>query len=175
MKIRGRHNRFIRIGRQRFIEQMIIIISLLIGFVVINIDRLPEDLTAEILCERMHINVGNAHADCSGILFDHFIMYMVFEIFKKETDRVGGLVIDLAGSEVFVHQVVIGNKRLDRLVIKIVDERQLIFNGLRRGLHASDAPRKKKADEQKLQDHDRRYADGKREMLCLVPEYVHSG
>ena len=66
----------------------------------------------------MHVNVCEGCADLCGVAVNLFIVNVVLKVLEKERDGFCGLVSGRTGDDVGIGQIFIGDKGLDRRIVK---------------------------------------------------------
>ena len=78
----------------------------------------------------MHIRVCDLDGDGSSITVNFFIENVIAEIFEKERDGIGGLLVNRAGRKMRIGQILIGNKGLDCRLVQLLNQGELVLNRL---------------------------------------------
>ena len=69
----------------------------------------------------MHINVRKGCADLCGVAVNLFVVNVVLKVFEKKRDSFCGLVSGITGGDVGIGQIFIGDKGLDRRIVKFLN------------------------------------------------------
>ena len=138
----------------------------LVGIQILRIVRgierqgISQNFRSQICSQGFCVDICNIDGDSSRVSVYFFILYAIVEFFEKEVHGFRRILADITGILLRIYKAFIRDERLNRVGIKLLDQRKLILNCLGGAAHLLLIPGEEKADQKKLQDQNNGNSNG---------------